>query len=128
MIIFLSSSLLELIDNLAIKFQEVEDIAPSLAEVVGSEQMLLEECANLLHQALNMQVRFHQNKMNTLIGINSVLFNHSYVAICLAFYVMLRCTDGIRHSNCVGDGRQPEGTTLAPEKSRQRKNMKAISQ
>lgn len=59
MIIFLSSSLLELIDNLAIKVQEVEDVASSLAEVVGSEQMLLEECADLLHQAHNMQVRFH---------------------------------------------------------------------
>ncbi|KAG2547481.1 hypothetical protein PVAP13_9KG103500 [Panicum virgatum] len=44
------------VEKLSEKFQEVEDIAPSLAEVVGSEQMLLEECANLLHQALNMQV------------------------------------------------------------------------
>lgn len=62
MVIFLSSSLLELIDNLVIKVQDVEDVASDLVEVMGSEQMLLEECAELLHQAHNMQVRFYQKQ------------------------------------------------------------------
>ncbi|XP_025794411.1 protein ENDOSPERM DEFECTIVE 1-like isoform X2 [Panicum hallii] len=43
------------VEKLSGKAQEVEDVA-CLAEVVGSEQMLLEECADLLHQALNIQV------------------------------------------------------------------------
>jgi hypothetical protein len=85
MIIFLSSSLLVLIDNLAIKAQEVEDVA-CLAEVVGSEQMLLEECADLLHQALNIQVQFHQKQNDTLIGINLVPFNHSLCGDMLRFF------------------------------------------
>ncbi|KAG2536632.1 protein SNOWY COTYLEDON 3-like [Panicum virgatum] len=47
--------LLPSVEKLYEKVQEVEDVAPSLLEV-GSEQMLLEECADLLHQALNTQV------------------------------------------------------------------------
>jgi hypothetical protein len=54
--------LLELTGNLVIKVQEVEHVASNLVEVMGSEQMLLEECAELLHQAHNMQVRFHQKQ------------------------------------------------------------------
>jgi len=79
MIIFLSSSLLELIDNLAIKVQEVEDVAPSLLEVVGSEQMLLEECADLLHQALNTQVRFHQKQNEYLLDRHKLSSIQSFV-------------------------------------------------
>ncbi|RLM69067.1 hypothetical protein C2845_PM17G10960 [Panicum miliaceum] len=86
-------------EKLSEKAQEVEDVASSLAEVVGSEKMLLEECADLLHLALNMQV----------------------------FYMTLRCTDGLDISNCVGDGRQPEGPTLSPEKSSQKQNMKIFN-
>ncbi|KAL6637281.1 hypothetical protein ACP70R_024853 [Stipagrostis hirtigluma subsp. patula] len=35
--------------------QEVEDVTSNLAKVIGSEEMLLEECADLLHQAHNME-------------------------------------------------------------------------
>ncbi|CAN6292707.1 unnamed protein product [Urochloa humidicola] len=56
MIIFLLSSLLELIDNLVIKVQKVEGVASELAKVMRTEQTLLEECADLLHQARSMKV------------------------------------------------------------------------
>ncbi|OEL30897.1 Protein ENDOSPERM DEFECTIVE 1 [Dichanthelium oligosanthes] len=44
------------VEKMSGKVQEVEDVAFNLAEVMGSEQTLLEECADLLHQAHNMQV------------------------------------------------------------------------
>ncbi|RCV41874.1 hypothetical protein SETIT_9G169500v2 [Setaria italica] len=44
------------VENFSGKVQDVEDVASDLVEVMGSEQMLLEECAELLHQAHNMQV------------------------------------------------------------------------
>jgi len=121
--------LLELIDNLAIKFQEVEDIAPSLLEVVGSEQMLLEECADLLHQALNTQVRFHQKQNEYLLDRHKLSSIQSFVCgnmlrLFTWCYAVLTVLD---IPNCVGDGRQPEGTTFTPEKSSQKKNMKAIN-
>ncbi|CAN6298566.1 unnamed protein product [Urochloa humidicola] len=46
----------ESVENLSGKVQEVEGVASKLAEVMRTEQMLLEECADLLHQAHSMKV------------------------------------------------------------------------
>ena len=51
--------LLGLIDYLAMKVEEIEDVASEHNDVVSSEQVLLQECAELLHQAHDMQVWFH---------------------------------------------------------------------
>ncbi|CAN6287537.1 unnamed protein product [Urochloa humidicola] len=44
------------VEHLSGKVQEVEGVASELAEVMGTEKMLLEECADLLHQADSMKV------------------------------------------------------------------------
>jgi len=64
MVIFIHIYLLGLIDYLAImKVEEIEDVASELNNVVSNEQVLLQECADLLHQAHDMQVWFYQNKL-----------------------------------------------------------------
>ncbi|ONM07268.1 QWRF motif-containing protein 6 [Zea mays] len=47
--------LLGLIDYLAMKVGETEDVASELSNVVSDEQVLLQECADLLHQAHDIQ-------------------------------------------------------------------------
>jgi hypothetical protein len=59
MVIFIHIYFLGLID-LAMKVEEIEDVASELNNVVSEEQVLLQECTDLLHQAHDMQVRFHQ--------------------------------------------------------------------
>jgi len=73
-VIFIQISLLGLIDYLAMKVGEIEDMASELNNVVSNEQVLLQECADLLHQAHDMQVWFNQKQTNTLVCINLVLF------------------------------------------------------
>ncbi|CAL4943201.1 unnamed protein product [Urochloa decumbens] len=44
------------VEHFSGKVEEAEGVASELAEVMGTEQMLLEECADLLHQAHSMKV------------------------------------------------------------------------
>lgn len=73
MVIVIQISLLRLIDYLTMKVEEIEGVASELNDVVSNEQVLLQECADLLHQAHDMQVWFHQKQTNTLVCINLVL-------------------------------------------------------
>uniref|UniRef100_A0A0A9GYG6 Uncharacterized protein n=1 Tax=Arundo donax TaxID=35708 RepID=A0A0A9GYG6_ARUDO len=42
-------------EKLSRKVDKVEEVASDLAKVIGSEKVLIEECAELLHQAHDMQ-------------------------------------------------------------------------
>ena len=90
-VIFIQISLLGLIDYLAMKVGEIEDMASELNNVVSNEQVLLQECAALLHQAHGMQVWFRQKQTNTLVYINLVLFyQNPMCGETLKFSYMLR--------------------------------------
>lgn len=80
--IFTQIYLLGLIDYLAMKVGETEDVASELSNVVSDEQVLLQECADLLHQAHDMQVWFHY--CFDLGKLSSVL-SKSYAKKCLGF-------------------------------------------